>query len=148
MAEVAEQEAQEQSGEEEEYEDENGEQDGSGRGTALKAAAAVAAASAAAVATKKALAKRQSENGSSSEQEQERSGKPAKSGSNSKLMSGSLFRSVAEEGWDAARDALVPVAEDVASAAGTYLAEKAPDIVRDRIVPRFISSFNEASGKS
>jgi hypothetical protein len=49
-------------------------------------------------------------------------------------------------GWEAARDSLLPMAEDAAGAAGKYLANSAPDVVRERIVPRFISSFNDASG--
>jgi hypothetical protein len=59
-----------------------------------------------------------------------------------------MLRSVAEGGWDAARDALVPVAEDAADAAGAYLANNGPEVVRDRIVPRFISSFSKAREKS
>ncbi len=55
--------------------------------------------------------------------------------------------SLAAGGWDAARDALLPAAEDAAGAAGTFVAENAPDIVRDRIVPRFIESFNDARGR-
>ena len=57
----------------------------------------------------------------------------------------SLFSSVASGGWDAARDALVPIAEDAAEAAGKYVATSAPDFVRDRIVPRFIEAFNNAN---
>jgi len=58
----------------------------------------------------------------------------------------SLFASAAAGGLDAARDALVPLAEDAADAAGRYLAESGPDFVKDRIVPRFIESFNNAKG--
>jgi hypothetical protein len=43
-----------------------------------------------------------------------------------------------------ARDALIPAAEDAAAAAGEYLASNGPEIVRERIIPRFIESFNEA----
>ena len=61
---------------------------------------------------------------------------------------GSVLGSVLSGGWDAARDALIPAAEDAAGAAGEYLATKGPEIVRDRIVPRFIESFNEAHSAS
>jgi hypothetical protein len=36
------------------------------------------------------------------------------------------------------------MAEDVAESAGKYLAEKAPDVVRERIVPKFIEAFENA----
>jgi hypothetical protein len=55
-----------------------------------------------------------------------------------------VFASAAAGGWDAARDALVPLAEDAADAAGRYLAQRGPDFVRDRVVPKFIESFNNA----
>jgi hypothetical protein len=47
--------------------------------------------------------------------------------------------------WESASDAVVPMAEEAADAAGKWLAENAPDIVRERIIPRFIESFNEAA---
>mgnify|MGYP001038711928 CR=1 FL=1 len=39
----------------------------------------------------------------------------------------------------------MPIAEDAVASAGKYLAENAPDVVRERLVPRFIEAFNEAS---
>lgn len=36
------------------------------------------------------------------------------------------------------------MAEDAAEPAGKYLAEYGPDIVRERIVPKFIEAFNDA----
>jgi hypothetical protein len=111
---------------------------GSGTRTAMKAAAAAAATGAAAMAVRKALSSSngKSKNGSSGGESGERSQKGGKSGS--------LLTSVASGGWEAARDAVLPLAEDAAGAAGTYLAQNGPDVVRDKIVPRFISSFNEA----
>ena len=47
--------------------------------------------------------------------------------------------------WESASDAVVPMAEEAADAAGKWLAENSPDIVRERIIPRFIESFNEAA---
>jgi hypothetical protein len=46
---------------------------------------------------------------------------------------------------DSASSSLVPLAEEAAEAAGKWTAENAPDVVRDRIVPRFIESFNDAA---
>jgi len=104
--------------------------DGPGTSTAVKAAAAAAATSVAAIAAKKALSHRGSNSGN---------GSSASGGD-----AGSVFNSVLSGGWDAARDALIPAAEDAAAAAGEYLASNGPEIVRDRIIPRFIESFNEA----
>lgn len=108
---------------------------GSGEGsnatrTAIKAAAAAAATGAAAVAAKKALSSRS--NGSSNGE------------SESKKSGGSLMTSIASGSWDAAQDAIVPLAADAAAAAGKYLAQSGPDVVKEEIVPRFIEAFNEA----
>jgi len=109
---------------------------GAGKGTTAKAVAAAAATSVAAVVAKRALSNRGSSNGDSGN---------GGSGS-SKGDAGSILNTVLTSGWDAARDALLPAAEDAAGAVGGYLAENGPDIVRERIVPRFIESFNEARG--
>ena len=112
---------------------------GGGASTAVKAAAAVAATGAAAYGAKKALSNRGNDNGQSSN---------GSSASSRKGDVSSMLNSALSGGWEAARDALVPAAEDAAGAAGKYLAENGPDFVRERIVPRFIESFNEASGGS
>jgi len=106
--------------------------------TAVKAAAAAAATAAAAVAAKKALSGRHSSNGQSGNGNGARS-----SGDRSQ---GSMMSSMLSGGWDAARDALLPAAEDAAAALGEYAAKNAPEIVRDRIVPRFIEAFNDQRG--
>ena len=100
--------------------------------TALKAAAAAAATGAAAVAVKKALSSGSNGSGNGN-------------GSGEKSGSQSLVKSVASGSWDAAQDALVPLAADAAAAAGKYLATSGPDVVKDQIVPKFIDAFNEAS---
>src|SRR5919197_1266285 len=105
---------------------------GSGTRTAVKAAAAAAVTGAAAMAARKKF--------SSNDKSGNGSGTPATKGRGSST----LLTSIASGGWDAARDAVLPLAEDAAGAAGTWLAKNGPDIVRDKIVPRFISSFNEA----
>ena len=107
-----------------------------GRGaTALKAAAAAAATGAAAVAVKKALS-----NGAKAGETSERQEKSGQEGSklanvirrDKSGQSGSLLSNVMTGGWDAAQ------------AVGSYVARNAPEVVRDRIVPRFISAFNDA----
>ena len=119
-------------------EEENQGGGGGGASTAMKAAAAVAATSVAALGAKKAFSSRGSSNGQSSN-----GGESSRKGD-----VGSMLNSALSGGWEAARDALVPAAEDAAGAAGEYLARNGPEFVRDRIVPRFIESFNEASGGS
>jgi hypothetical protein len=104
-----------------------------GSGAAVKAAAAAAATGVAALAAKKALSGRGN-------------GEAKNGGSSGSGSSDSVFSSMVSGGWEAARDSLLPMAEDAAGAAGKYLANSAPDVVRERIVPRFISSFNDASG--
>ncbi|HYZ20316.1 MAG TPA: hypothetical protein VE615_12275 [Gaiellaceae bacterium] len=108
-----------------------GSSQGGAGGTAMKAAAAAAATSVAAIAARKAFSNRRSSNGQ---------------GGNSSSRGGSesVIGSVLSGGWDAARDALIPAAEDAAGAAGEYLARNGPEVLRDRIVPRFVDSFNNA----
>jgi len=110
----------------------NGEE-GQGHGAALKAAGAAAATGAAAFAVQKMLSQRGKSDSEPKQKERQEGG-----------GQGSVFASAAAGGWDAARDALVPLAESAAGAAGKYLAEHGPDLVRDRVVPRFIDAFNDA----
>jgi hypothetical protein len=125
----------------EDNQDQQQEESGSGQGggasTAVKAAAAVAATGVAALGAKKALSHRGDSNGGSSN---------GSSGSGSDV--GSMLNSALAGGWEAARDAIVPLAEDAAGAAGEYLATNGPDFVREKVVPRFIESFNEANSGS
>ena len=107
-------------------------------GTAVKAVAAAAATGAAALAAKKVMSGRNGSNGNSGN-----GGTPERQGEE-----GSILNSVLAGGWEAARDALLPAAEDAAGAAGEYVAQHGPDVLRDRIVPRFVDSFNEARGDS
>jgi hypothetical protein len=103
--------------------------------TALKAAAAAAATGAATYAVKKALSHESDENGSSN----------GSSGSSKKKSSGNgVLASAAATGWDAASDVLLPLADDAAEAAGKYVASHGPEILRERIIPKFIEAFNEA----
>jgi hypothetical protein len=116
--------------------EETTESGGSGARTAVKAAAAAAATGAAALAARKAFTHSSNDGSSNGDRS------PAKG----KGGSSTLLTSIASGGWDAARDAVIPLAEDAAGAAGTWLARNGPEIVRDKIVPRFISSFNDAKG--
>ena len=107
--------------------------------TAMKAAVAAAATGVAAIAVTKALSGSQS--GSKGESSS------GKSSSNGSSGSGSFMSAIASGSWGAAQDALVPLAEEAAGAAGTYLGKNGPELVKERIVPKFIESFNAASGE-
>lgn len=111
---------------------------------ALATAAVAAAAGAAAYGLRKALASgggaaslgpgRNDEDDGEDDDGQERNGGGLSRG-------GSLLSTV----WDSAAGSLLPLAEEAADAAGKWAAENAPDVVRDRIVPRFIESFSDAA---
>ena len=105
-----------------------------GRKTALRAAAIAAASGATAIAARKAF--------SGSHQQQEDSSSKQNGGGDS-LVGGMLG-----SGWHAARDSIVPFAEDAANAAGEYLAKSGPDFVRETIVPAFIEGFQSAQQSS
>lgn len=47
--------------------------------------------------------------------------------------------------WDSASGALVPLAEGAAEAAGKWVARNSPDLIRERLMPRFIKSFTDAA---
>jgi hypothetical protein len=132
--------------EDEQTEQQNG---SSGARTALVAAAAAAATGAAAIAARKALSHDDSNDsdddddggdGESMVSKLRPSGK-----SKGKRDTSSVLSSAASSAWDSAQGVILPIAEDAVAAAGKYLAEEAPDIVRERLVPRFIEAFNDAS---
>jgi hypothetical protein len=102
------------------------------RKTALRAAAIAAASGATAIVAKKAFSDRH-EPGQS---KQQNGGGPG--------GGESLFGGMLGSGWHAAKDSLVPFAEDAANAAGEYLARSGPEFVRETIVPSFIAGFQDA----
>jgi hypothetical protein len=108
---------------------------GNAGNTALKAAAAAAATGAATYAVRRAI---------SHDDRSTNGGRSASNGTQRGSGSQSILASAAATSWDAASDVLVPFAEDAAEAAGKYLATHGPEILRDRIVPRFIEAFNDA----
>jgi hypothetical protein len=103
---------------------------------ALATAAAAAAAGAAVYGLKKALAS--GSNGKTSRSEQDDDGDEREEGG---MRGGGMLQSV----WESASDSLVPLAEQAADAAGKWVAENSPDLVREHIVPRFIESFQDAA---
>lgn len=137
-------------------EEQTGQQDGSSAGrTALVAAAAAAATGAAAFAARKALSHDDEDDSRDDDDDdgddgesmvsklRPSKGKLSKSKGSSDMSS--MLGNVAASAWDSAQGVILPMAEDAVAAAGKYLAEEAPDIVRERLVPRFIEAFNDAS---
>src|SRR3954454_8126020 len=66
-------------------------------------------------------------------------------GSRRSAAAGSKLQSVRSGALASASQALVPVAEQAAEAAGRYVAQNAPEVIRAKLVPRFIDAFGEAS---
>jgi hypothetical protein len=108
---------------------------GSARKTAITAAALAAATGATAFAAKKVLSDRNAPRSRGDDGEE---------GGGKGQGSESLVTSMVTSGWDAARDSLLPLAEDAASRAGEFVATSAPEIVRDTLVPRFIEGFEQS----
>jgi hypothetical protein len=112
----------------------------SGTRTALKAAAAAAATGAATYAVRKAL----SHDGDNRQRANGDGGDEGSRSTKGKSSPGSILSTAASSAWESASEVLLPMADDAAAAAGKYLAESAPDVVRERLVPRFIEAFNNA----
>jgi len=114
---------------------------GSSNGHNLGRVAAIAAASGAtAYAARKALSSRSS----SSDESDDDTAPKKKSKSGSSDSSASLMTAAVASGWDVAKDSLLPVVEDAATKAGAFVADRAPELVRDVVVPRFIAGFQRA----
>jgi hypothetical protein len=104
---------------------------------AVRAAAIAAATGAAAIAARKALSGR-SQSG----------GEKKTTGSKQSGGGGSMITTMATSGWSAARDSLLPFAEEAAGAAGDWVGRNGPDYVKETIVPRFIDGFESARSSS
>ena len=59
--------------------------------------------------------------------------------------SGSHGSSLLDTVWESASATLLPMTEEAADAAGKWVAENAPDFLRDRIIPRFVEAFTDAA---
>jgi hypothetical protein len=105
------------------------------RKTAFRAAAIAAASGATAIAARKAFSGSQSQQENASKQQNGVGGD-------------SLVGGMVGSGLNAARDSLLPFAEQAANAAGEYLASNGPDFVRETIVPAFIEGFQGAQQSS
>jgi hypothetical protein len=63
----------------------------------------------------------------------------------SRLKPGGNGRSMVDTAWEAASEQLRPVAGEAAASLGATVAKKAPGVVRDELMPRFIEGFENAS---
>jgi hypothetical protein len=116
----------------------SGAEDG-GHKNAVRAAAIAAATGAAAIAARKAFSGReQSGEGGQKSPSRRRSG-----GGND-----STLTAMATSGLAAAKDSLLPFAEDAAGAAGEWIGRNGPDYLTDTIVPQFINGFERGRKKS
>src|SRR5262249_23909435 len=113
---------------------------GGAANAALKAAAAAAAAGAATDAVRRIPSHDAGNSDGDDRGEGGSSTRGSKGGS-----SPSILAPAAATSWEAAADALLPMADDAAQAAGKYVASHGPEVVRDRIVPKFIAGFNDAN---
>lgn len=98
----------------------------------LTAAAAAAATTAATYAVKKALS--HDHNGHSN----------GNGAAKVKNAGSGLIASAAATSWDAASDVLLPMADEAAESAGKYVATHGPEILRERLIPKFIEAFEDA----
>ena len=114
---------------------------GDTRKMVARAAAVAAATGATALAARKVL-----DRGNSGDKEQ--SGNQKSSGKKGGGADASLVTTMASTAWDSARDTVLPMIEDAAENAGSYVAQNAPDIVREAVVPRFIRGFEKAQESS
>jgi len=120
-------------------EDEQSNGGGSSNAQNIGRVAAIAAASGAtAFAARKALSSRSPSSRSNEDDEN------APKKSRSSAGSASLVTAALTSGWDVAKDTLLPVIEDAATKAGAYVADRAPEVVRDVVMPRFIAGFQRA----
>jgi hypothetical protein len=117
----------------------NGGAEGNGGHKAVRAAAIAAATGATALAAKKAFSGK-------SEDDDEPKQKPKRSEKRS--GDDSMLSEMLTSGWDAAKDSLLPFAEDAAGAAGEWVARNTPELVSDTLVPRFIRGFERARKSS
>jgi hypothetical protein len=106
-----------------------------GHKTAVRAAAIAAATGATAFAAKKAFSGREQRTGGGDAPRRRRL---PRAGDESTV--GAMLAS----GWEAAKDSLLPFAEDAADAAGKWVARNGPEVVSETIVPRFIRGFEKA----
>jgi hypothetical protein len=109
-----------------------------GHKNAVRAAAIAAATGAAAIAARKAFSGR----------EQTGEGKQRSSSRRRSGGGDSTLTAMATSGLAAAKDSLLPFAEDAAGAAGEWIGRNGPDYLTDTIVPQFINGFERGRGSS
>ena len=69
----------------------------------------------------------------------------AKNAASKLKPSGGSRRSALDSAREAASDQLLPIAREAASSLGATVAKKAPELVRDELMPRFIEGFQKTA---
>lgn len=100
-------------------------------------AVATAAAGTAAYVMKKALAGSESTPTSPAEREDAQGGFAVGASSRSWALLPAVL--------DSAPDMLLPLIDNAAEAAGRWVARNSPELIRDRLLPRFIGAFSDAT---
>jgi hypothetical protein len=113
-----------------------------GHKTAVRAAAIAAATGATAFAARKAFSGRE-QSGHSDSGDQKTKSRRLRGGADDSMV-GAMIAS----GWAAAKDSLLPAAEDAAEAAGEWVARSGPEVVNETLVPRFIRGFQKVRRSS
>lgn len=120
------------------------EQGGTASATAVKAVAAAAATGAATYAVRKALSSGSGPDEASAT-EHDADGSEERDDNGSSRSSGKIRQLATPSMLAGASQILLPLAEVAADSAGRYVAEHAPDAIREQVVPRFIKAFEKAS---
>ena len=120
---------------------------GSRAGAALKVGALAAAAGGAALVAGKAMSGGKSSGGGGGEGRNS-ARQNGGSGAGGRASLDKVVQAVGQGRWDVLKDVALPFAENGATSAGTYVAKQGPEILTERLLPKFIDAFNEERGKS
>jgi len=86
--------------------------------------------------------------GSSSQQNGKANGDGSSGSSGASRSADSLRGLMSSATWSHAQELALPFAERAAASAGEFVAREAPDVVSERLIPRFIDAFNKARSKA
>ena len=118
---------------------------GSRAGAALKVGALAAAAGGAALVAGKAMSGKSSGGGGEG---RNTAGQNGGSGTGGRASLDKVVQAVGQGRWDVLKEIALPFAENGATSAGAYVATQGPEILTERLLPKFIDAFNEERGKS
>ena len=120
---------------------------GSRAGAALKVGALAAAAGGAALVAGKAMSGGKSSGGGGG-QGRNTARQNGGSGTGGRASLDKVVQAVGQGRWDVLKEIALPFAENGATSAGAYVATQGPEILTERLLPKFIEAFNEERGKT